>query len=213
MQQSYSQSALVVGTLPEITITKGFSNNYSLTFNLESRQELIDTYYGDLKSLDFNFILMDFSIIGAKKIDLNKTIAIGYQSRFESGKLIHRSIQQFNITSAYSDYRLGHRIVTDQTFEKDEKVEFRFRYRITGEFPLNGLAVDPKEFYFKVGNEYVNAIQSNLYDMEIRATPMLGYTFNDDNKLEGGIDYRLSGFLNGAIENVFWINLNWYLKF
>jgi len=86
------------------------------------------------------------------------------------------------------------------------------RYRIASEFPLSGQSIDPKEFYLKVSNEYLNAFQGNDYDLEIRLAPHFGFLFSDTNKLEFGPAYRISSFIDGSAKNSFWLSLNWYLK-
>ena len=90
--------------------------------------------------------------------------------------------------------------------------EYRFRYRATLENPLNGKSIDPKEFYLKINNEYLNAFEDREYDLEIRFSPLLGLKLNERNKLELGLDYRLDSFLENKTRNHFWTSINWYLK-
>lgn len=107
---------------------------------------------------------------------------------------------------------MAHRFSSDQTFNSENPRELRLRYRITAEIPLNGQSVDPGEFYLKLNNEYLNSWQDGEYDLEIRLVPLAGFEFTDNNKLEFGLDYRLSSFLDGSSRNSFWFNIGWYLK-
>ena len=77
---------------------------------------------------------------------------------------------------------------------------------------MNGKSIDPKEFYLKINNEYLNAFEDREYDLEIRFSPLLGLKLNERNKLELGLDYRLDSFLENKTRNHFWTSINWYLK-
>ena len=93
-----------------------------------------------------------------------------------------------------------------------EKPEFRLRYRIASEVALDGQSVDPREFYFKFNNEYLNSWQDYGYDLEIRLVPLLGYNLKSTNKIEMGLDYRVNSFLNNNTRHSFWVNLNWFIE-
>ena len=77
---------------------------------------------------------------------------------------------------------------------------------------LNGKDVDPKEFYFKVNNEYIFSVEGKDTDFELRLIPAFGYAFNDNNKFEFGIDYRLNEFISGVSRNQFWLYLGWFIS-
>ena len=111
-----------------------------------------------------------------------------------------------------SGFRLAHRFTADQTFSPSEKSEFRLRYRLTTELPLNGQSADAKEFYLKVNNELLNSFQGKEYDLELRLVPLLGYTVTDNHKLEIGPDYRLNRFLQSEARNRFWLSINWFIE-
>ena len=76
---------------------------------------------------------------------------------------------------------------------------------------LNGKDVDPKEFYLKLNNEYLFTIEGRETDLELRLIPALGYAFNDNNKFELGIDYRINEFISGVSRNQFWMYLGWFI--
>jgi hypothetical protein len=91
-------------------------------------------------------------------------------------------------------------------------MELRLRYRFTAEIPFSGQEVDSGEFYLKVNNEYLNAFYEDEYGLEIRLSPMFGYVFSDNNKLEFGPDYRLTSIFEKASLSSFWLSINWYLR-
>jgi hypothetical protein len=151
-------------------------------------------------------------LITAKKVSLNSRVSGGYLIRIRDKDLIHRIIQQYTIVQKMTSFRLAHRFASDQTFSLNESPEFRLRYRLTSEIPLNGQSVDPKEFYIKINNEVVNSFQNSDYDLEIRIVPFLGYGITDSNKIEIGLDYRANSFLNYSTRHNFWVSLNWFIE-
>ncbi len=212
MQNVGAQSNYQIGTLPAININKSLKNSWRLNFKWESRQLLKRNRPGIPGESGFDYILSDFALVLSKKVGLNNSIAAGYQIRLRENQLTHRSIQQFTIVKRYTGFRLAHRLASDQTYALGESTEFRLRYRIAAELPLNGEAVDPREFYFKVNNEYLNSFQGKDYDLEIRIVPVVGYVFTDNNKLEFGLNYRASSFLESQVRHSYWIAINWFLK-
>ncbi len=206
-----AQGSYRAGLLPAVTIDKKLPGDYKLNFKTESRQQLRGGTFGAENALDYDYLLTDFSLIGAKKIAIDKSLTLGYLLRLEDGKIINRSIQQFIATKLYREFKLAHRIAADQTFEPDADTEFRLRYRLAAEIALNGQSVDVNEFYLKINNEYLNALEGGDYDLEIRFVPLLGYKFPADKKLEAGLDYRFSSFIDGdAAEHRFWFGINLY---
>jgi len=207
----FAQSSYQFGILPALNLNKQLPADWKLNFKIESRQELKSGLFEVPSEFQYNYILSDFSLLAAKKIGINKSLAIGYLTRFRNNEIIHRSIQQFIISKSYAGLKLGHRFSTDQTYQKEKATKYRLRYRLTTRFSMNGQSVDPKEFYLKINNEYLNAWQGPDYDFEIRIVPHLGYLFSNKQKLELGLDYRLDSFLKSPSRNKFWIVINCYL--
>lgn len=210
--KTFAQDAYSLGTLPSFNLNKGLGNNWSLNFKAETRLRFMQGEFGADVPVDFNFQTADFALTASRKTGLNNSLAGGYLIRQRGEQTYHRFIQQFTIVKRFESFRLAHRFSSDQTFNSEEPWELRLRYRITTEIPLNGQSVDPGEFYLKLNNEYLNSWQESEPDLEIRIVPLAGYEFTDNNKLEFGLDYRLSSFLDGGSRNSFWINIGWYLK-
>lgn len=143
---------------------------------------------------------------------LNSRIGSGYLLRVEGSEIYHRFLQQYIIVQKMSRFRLAHRFLADQTISESERPQFRLRYRLTSEIPLNGEAVDPKEFYVKLNNEYVNSLQASEYDLEVRFIPLLGYGFTESLKMEAGLDYRVNSFLQNTTRNSYWMTLNLFIE-
>lgn len=209
---AYAQSTYRVGAMPSINLNSKLKKDWSLNFKIESRQHLQSGTFNDYADKNSKYVLTDFSLISAKKIGLNSRLAGGYLIRVEDGELFHRFIQQYIIVQSITGFRLAHRFLSDQTFSNSEKPEYRIRYRISSEIPLNGESVDPGELYLKINNEYLNSIQESEYDLEIRLVPLLGYDFTDSFKIETGLDYRVNSFLNDNTRHSFWMSLNFFIE-
>lgn len=207
-----SQGIYSAGVLPQINLNISLFKDWRLNARVESRQLFSEGRFNQNFKTEFRYDLTDIVLIVSKKVNVNGTLGAGYLIRFQGNAGIHRFIQQFSTVNEYDFFRLGHRISTDQTIRKNDPVEFRFRYRISLEKAANGKNVDPKEFYFKLNNEYLFSLQDKETGLEIRLIPALGYAFNDNNKFESGIDYRLNEFISGASVSRFWWCLSWFVN-
>lgn len=211
--EGYSQSNYQTGFLPSINFNKKLEKDWSINFKIESRQLIEEGEIGKNNPTNYEYLLTDFSWIASKKIKINQSIAGGYLLRIRNQKPTHRFIQQYTITKNYSGFRLSHRFVADETFDEEESIQLRLRYRISTLFPFSGLSVDPKEYYLKINHEYLNSFQNSKYDLEIRLIPFLGYAFSNTSKIEVGLDYRTNSFLENNTSNRFWFSMNWYISF
>ncbi len=207
-----AQDTYLLGTLPSLNLNKGINSDWSLNLKAESRLRFMQGEFGGNSTSDMHLQLADFALTTSRKTGLNNALAGGYLIRLRGEETFHRFIQQFTMVKRYESFRMAHRFSSDQTFNSDNPWELRLRYRITAEIPLNGQSVDPGEFYLKLNNEYLNSWQEGEPDLEIRVVPLAGFEFTDNNKLEFGLDYRLSSFIDGSSRNSFWFNIGWYLK-
>jgi len=203
-----AQGTYQFGVLPAVNLNSSLKKDWSINARVESRQLFKSGQLGDGDNIQYEYVLTDFSIIAAKTIGLNSRLAGGYLLRVEGSEIAHRFIQQYIIVQKLSGFRLAHRFVCDQTFSNREKLELRLRYRISAEIPLNGRTVDPREFYLKFNNEFLNSWQSKEYDQEIRLAPYIGYGATERLKLETGLDYRVDAFLRNPGRHSFWIAMN-----
>ncbi|UZR99600.1 DUF2490 domain-containing protein [Chondrinema litorale] len=207
-----AQSRYQIGGLPSINFNYKLAKYWSINYKVESRQLLEQGIFNVINDKKYKYILTDNSVLLAKKVGLNARIAGGYLLRFSEGGSTHRLIQQYAVTQKLSGFRLAHRAVADQTFSSTETTTFRIRYRLATEIPLNGESADLKELYFKISNEYLNSIQNSVYDIEIRLAPLFGYSISTIHKIEAGVDYRISSFVNQSAQHSFWTCLNWYIE-
>lgn len=191
------------GILPAVNINKSLKQGYSANFKNEYRfYELTNK---------FNLKLSDFSLMLGKKLGINHHLSIGLLSRFEKNVLIPRSIFQYTYLQKLSRLKIAYRLVSDQTFEQNAATLFRYRLRVMTEIPLSGQELNKKEFYLKLGNEYLNGWEATVHSFEIRGISSLGYEFTPKNKVEFGIDYRFRA--TPTLRSTVWLNACWYLKF
>ncbi|WP_338789869.1 DUF2490 domain-containing protein [Bernardetia sp. MNP-M8] len=210
-----AQSTYKIGILPSFTLTKKINPKYKVSLNTQSRFSAYNGYFSDSNSFqkEFKYTLTDISILVNRKLGLNTSFSLGYLSRFRNNEQHNRLFQQFIISKKYNSLSLAHRFSTDQTFRPNQKVEFRWRYRFGFDKPLKGNKLNSKEFYFKLNNEYLISLQNKKWSNEIRLIPFLGYVLKTKNKLEIGIDYRISSLGNKLLNNNFWWVVNYYLSY
>lgn len=199
-----AQNTFQFGLMPSVNLSKKLPKDWSLNFKAESMQSLYNEVF------DYEYQLTDISLIAAKRLSIRTSIGAGYLMRIDDEGLKNRTIQQISIVSALPFFRLSHRFRADQTFKRNYDTEFRFRYRISAEVPLEGQSVDPLEFYLKLNNEYLNSFQAREYDLEIRAAAFLGFALTPDSELEFGVDYRIDSFINGYSRNRVWLGIGFY---
>lgn len=205
-----AQAQTRAGFLPSLNYNQKTDKVWEVNLKLESRHFVFDNTSQD-SDFEFTYSLSDVSALVGRKVGLNSKVVIGILTRIEPDAVSFRPMQQFIFQSKIENFRIAHRIATDQTFSSNESTEFRLRYRLSAEIPLSGLKVDVKEFYFKFNAEALNSIQSSEYDLELRAVPNIGYVINEQHKIELGLDNRFVSFIDNRTRFTSWITINWFL--
>lgn len=210
-QNICAQTQIRAGFLPSVNYNQKINKLYEVNFRLESRHFVFENNSFQSNHFNYEYSLTDVSALMARKVGLNSKLVVGFLARTEPNAVSVRSIQQFIFQSKINNFRVAHRIVTDQTFSPKESPEFRLRYRLSAEIPLSGIKVDAKEFYFKFNTEALNGVQNKVYDLELRAVPNLGYVINERHKIELGLDNRFVSFIDNQTRITSWIIINWFL--
>lgn len=200
-----AQKEINAGLLPKINLSSKLGENLKLVSSLESRQLLLET-----NKSDYQYVLSDLTNIFSYKLSVKNSLNMGYTLRIIDKQAINRFIQQFNHIQNLGQQRLGHRFGIDQTFGGGDDFTFRSRYRLSFEKALQGTQIDPREFYIKLSNEYLAAFSKNETEFEARLGSFIGYEINDKNRIETGIDYRLSDFVSKNTSNNFWLGIVYY---
>ncbi|MBP7849558.1 MAG: DUF2490 domain-containing protein [Lentimicrobiaceae bacterium] len=209
---AWGQHAYQAGVLPGISLSKGLGKGWGINLRAETRQKLVEGIAGEGSDMGYAHLLADYSLILSRRSGLNNRLSAGYLLRHEPEQIRHRLLQQYTIVTQFSKLRLAHRIASDQTFGGEDPLSVRFRYRLGWEQALRGQSIDPGELYFKLSNEYLFEIEQDEHDLEMRWQPFLGYYLSDNNKLEGGLDYRLSSLLNAPGRSRIWLSINWLIS-
>ncbi len=112
LHKSHAQMRVDAGLLPSLNfIVK--KQDYAFNFRIESRQFMYEKNRDEKSTLNYDYGLTDFTGLATKKIDFDKTLALGYLLRLESDEIIHRTIQQLIITKKWKAYKLTHRYRPD----------------------------------------------------------------------------------------------------
>lgn len=199
----WSQKKDTYGLLPSINLNYKLPKDWFTNYKIESRQELYNTDFA------YKYLRTDMSFLLGTKIGIRSKIALGYQFIDDVKGNRHRYIQQINHVKKYSNFIFAHRLQTDQTFTPNNE-EYRTRYRLSTEIPLNGQTLDANELFLKLSNEYLLASKSKTHELEIRGAAFLGYVFSRKTKFEFGVDNRMDSFTTQSIRNRFWLGLNLY---
>lgn len=128
----YAQNQTKVGLLPSLNYNQKLKKGWDINFKFESRHFVFENNALQESNFSYSYSLSDFSFLAGKKISLNSKFVIGVLARIETDSKSYRTIQQFIFKSKISNFRVAHRLATDQTFSEDEFPEFRLRYRLSG---------------------------------------------------------------------------------
>ena len=200
----FSQADTNLGLLPKVVISKKLNEVSKWIQSVEQRTIVYDEEY------QFSHNLIDISSIYSLKTSTNQSLNFGYILRLRNSEIIHRTFQHYNFVQTINTLKVGHRLAFEQFYQLDKQTTFRTRYRVSAQQPLNGERVDVKEFYIKLGNEYLYNLEQD--DLEVRLTPYLGYQVSKRDKIEVGVDYRISKFIENATRNQYWFRATWYIS-
>ncbi|MEQ8924755.1 MAG: DUF2490 domain-containing protein [Fulvivirga sp.] len=208
-----AQSEVVYGGFfPEMAISKNLNTNYTATFKLESQH---GQFYDD-ESTDTNYDYFhdrtDLQGFLSRNLGAFVKVAVGYQYRLEeTDPNNHRSIQQIAVIQRLFGLRLGHRLRLDQTFFENEKNQYRIRYRLSSEIPLQGTNLDVSEYYFIASEEIIYGVQADEDDIENRFTMAIGNLVSKKIKMELGLDYRTDRIISPGDRQRIWLKFGAFL--
>lgn len=201
------------GFFPEAQLSVKASDKWKLVGKIESQHGTV--FHDREQDADWSYYhdRTDFQAFADYKLGPLAAVAVGYQYRWNgNAPNNHRAIQQISFIQVKRRMRMGHRVRTDQTFEPLEKPEFRLRYRLVLEIPLQGIKIDPGEYYLIASNEPIFGTQGGDFNIENRVVCSLGHYFSKKHKLEGGLDYRADSFLDGGLRQRFWFKVGWFVN-
>jgi hypothetical protein len=208
----WGQDRRSFGLLPEVTLTRAFSENWSVIGSVETMQRIGQgDDWSDFES-EYNWLRTDITGVVSMQINPLWKVAAGYMNRIQAEALSHRTLQQVAYLQRLPVGRLGHRLRTDQTFRDSEKMELRVRYRLSGEWPLNGQSINPGEWYIIGSLETVWSLQGGASGWEQRGVSSLGYYINKVHKIELGIDVRMDEWGAHRGRHRLWGTINYFVN-
>ncbi len=200
-----SQRYYGVGLLPGLEVKKGLNDSYTFIGEAFSRLNYIDGNITGDNTKEWAYALTDVSAYLQRNSNTKWTKHFGYLIRFQRGEIRHRFIEGANYSKSFEKWKLGQRFRLDQTIGSKIKPIYRGRYKISGGFPLK-IKGDVEHWKLNIGNEYLGIVQSDNLSLEIRLTADIDHYFNNNNKIQFGLDYRLSDvFENNITVHNFWI--------
>ncbi|WP_113924442.1 DUF2490 domain-containing protein [Cognataquiflexum aquatile] len=199
------------GIFPEVSLTKKISDVNKLNFKIENQRVLFDNR--DKENPQFTHYRTDLMMFFDHSVRPGVSMALGIFHRFQENENSNRIIQQFAVLQRMRNLRINHRIRTDQTFTRNDDLELRMRYRISGEIPLQGKIVDPKEFYLVISEELIFSYKGGDFEIENRVALALGKLYNSREKLEWGVDYRTDGFIQDGFRTRLWGKISYFYNF
>ncbi|MEL6809937.1 MAG: DUF2490 domain-containing protein [Bacteroidota bacterium] len=189
------------------TLNYKLNYDWSLNFNTTYRSTLLEDY-------DSPFQLTTEHL----QLSHNTSYTVGFYGKVAAGVMYRfntikddtnenelRFTQQYSYAKRFNAFRWVHRFKTDQRIRKSN-TQYRFRYRISADFPLSGLKVDPKEFYLILSTETVFNTSARLNPAwDQRFTGNIGYQWAKQLKIQLGLEYRTEDYLR-AIKRRSFIN-------
>ncbi|MFN2396603.1 MAG: DUF2490 domain-containing protein [Bacteroidales bacterium] len=197
---------------PDLSFNIKLNDRYTINSKIESFLYFYDTDQSADHWQNY-YDGTDIQIFITRKLNPFQRVALGYQLGTEpASDFSHRFIQQFSWVNRPVNLVLGHRLRTDQTLEQETPVRIRLRYRISLEIPLQGQALDPREFFILTSAEAIGSTQQSQQDLETRFVLQGGYLVKAGNKLQWGFDFR-SRYNNDFMNNRLLVKLGWGINF
>lgn len=207
----FAQNSYEIGLLPSINLSKELPADWQLNFKAETRQVFRSGLFTEKQKFAYDNALTDFTIGTSKKLTSGKSVGIGYTFRIRDRSTFqNRTIQVFTAKRKFTPASLSHRLRTDQTFTKNQPIEWRIRYQWMLDIPLKRDTETTTGFYYVLGNEYLTGWKAKSFNLELRCINLFGYKFSDKSKLEWGLDYRVGSFVNNDAHHAFWMAIKWH---
>lgn len=183
----------------ELAVNTKINNRWSLNLGTSNR----NTFSNDLGNtpLQLKTNHLQFEINTAYEVGFYSKLGAGVMYRFntianKNAENELRITEQFSLAKYYNALRMVHRFKWDQRIKTSETVH-RFRYRFSTDFPLQGLQLDPQEFYLILSTEtLLNAGASIKPAWDQRVVTALGYQLSKPIKLQFDVEYRVEDFVN-----------------
>lgn len=202
---------------PEISYTWKPYEHWDFNTKIGGRNTWFEKQPHENQTPDYDWRHLEAQFFATYESFGGRKIGAGYQYRWESpfteehSGYEHRLMQQYAFVTFINAKRIAHRARTEQRI-RDGGFVNRFRYRLSYDFPLNGQQLDPGETYLIFSDEVLWSF--NAYDNELnnRIYFGIGWFFNEQRKLEVGLQYRLEAMNKKNPESIFHFVTSYYLN-
>ncbi len=202
---------------PALSVGKTLKGRWSANAKLVYRQQL-----GQFDSEGFSAfsqsdvleiqLFTNYKLLGSKQITLGYLYGID-EPFLDEPAWEHRLMQQFTFRSG-NRFKWVNRFRLEQRIGDDD-FRNRIRYRVTFDRPLSGSKLDPKEWYFVAGDEWLLTFTGKAGEdhLENRLNAGVGYLFGNGQKLQFELQYRFIRINSSRATAAwhFWVthNLKW----
>lgn len=198
---------------PDFSYTWKVSNRWTANTKMSIRNTLAEpSEKGTTAHYQVNYIqpqlFATYSLWTNLKLSAGYTYQLSQLTETHRGQE-HRPAEQVAFLTYLGATRIAHRIRLEQRFRQRDYTN-RIRYRFAYDTPLNGQQLDPGEKYLVASNEFLFSFDAARRLGENRAYLGIGWYFNDQRKLEAGLQYRLAGIGTHALINTLWLTTAFY---
>jgi hypothetical protein len=207
------------GVLANTNFNFSLAQGWTSNVQLETRQlALRGRFDTPARAAYFHERLLG-AIVVSKKIAERQSLGLGYMLQhlhISTGFVFaHRVSGQYVYSRNLSRFRYAHRFVLEANFRPQQANNYRFRYRFAIELPLSGATVDVHEYYIRAMSELFLVVprRNIAADGEIRGSCFIGNRISKNQKLEIGLDYRISRLAQAQRQHQFWLNVAYFAAF
>lgn len=190
--------------VPEVALSFKISDRLKISTKVEMFNQVFNNTIG------YTYSGIESQYFLAYKMNPFLSMAGGYQLISKPEHVFnHRYIQQIAMVQKYMALKIGHRFRTDQTL-KGEKVDFRIRYRLSAEIPLQGHQLDVQEFFSAFSLEPLILAAHKEGFIEGRMLAVFGYRSSIKSKIQTAFEYRHRANINKTLEQRFIYRISFY---
>jgi hypothetical protein len=207
------------GLLANANFNFSLPQNWSANFQVETRQLFLRGRFDSPAAPDYFHERLLGALVVSRKVAERQSFGLGYMLQHiqsSSGFVFaHRVSSQYVYSRNLSNYRYAHRLVFEANFRPQQANNYRLRYRFALELPLSGATVDVHEYYIRTMSELFLTLptpNANA-DGEARASFFIGNRLTKTQKLELGLDYRISRLAQAERQHQFWLHVAYFAAF
>lgn len=190
---------------PDIAINIKPQSRWSYNFSIANRDEI----YKD-ENWNFTAKHLQLSHFTSYEVGFYSKISLGIRYRFREifNKKNHdefRIVTQFAHSRKYNTLKTAHRARFEQRIRNT--TIYRWRYRFSLEFPLNGLQVDKKEFFIVTSTELLYSVGAKISPIpENRLSVSLGRDLGNSTNINIGLQYRYGNYFSNSFTDLFFMS-------